>query len=116
MTGLVQIVIVSVMTCAGQLCQKQAAEYWRRPATSKNRRVAALAMLLAALTLMGLALLLWLDVLQYMPVSVAYPMLSLNFVLVTLGAYLFFREAITFRHCVGVGAIMLGIVLMGLNL
>ena len=37
-----------------------------------------------ALLCMGLALLLWLLVLQRLEVGVAYPMLSLNFVLVTM--------------------------------
>ncbi len=39
-----------------------------------------------ALACLGLAMVLWLLVLQNVPVGIAYPMLSLNFVWVTLAA------------------------------
>lgn len=57
-------------------------------------------------------MLLWLSVLQSIPVSVAYPMLSLNFVWVTLAAR-GSGEPVARRHWVGVGLIVVGIVVLG---
>ncbi|MBS0975576.1 EamA family transporter, partial [Serratia rubidaea] len=58
----------------------------------------------------------WLAVLQRLPLSQAYPMLSLNFVLVTLASHRVFKESITPRHWCGVVTIVAGIVLMSLPL
>lgn len=63
-----------------------------------------------------LGMLLWLRLLQQLPLSVAYPMLSFNFVLVTLAAQLFYGEKATLRHWLGVAAIMFGILLMSWHL
>ncbi|TCV98921.1 4-amino-4-deoxy-L-arabinose-phosphoundecaprenol flippase subunit ArnE [Biostraticola tofi] len=108
MTGYVLLVLVSLLTCAGQLCQKQAAESWRVwPGTKKVLRWLA-----AALVLLASAMVLWLAVLQRLPISIAYPLLSLNFVLITLCAKWFFGETTTWRHWAGVGTIISGILLM----
>ncbi|NDL63695.1 4-amino-4-deoxy-L-arabinose-phosphoundecaprenol flippase subunit ArnE [Acerihabitans arboris] len=115
MTGYLLILVVSVLTCAGQLCQKLAALRWRQFQARQNRRATTLGWLLAALILLALALALWLNVLQRLPLSLAYPVLSVNFVLVTLAAYGIFHEPITPRHWWGVASIMLGILLMSLN-
>jgi undecaprenyl phosphate-alpha-L-ara4N flippase subunit ArnE len=68
-----------------------------------------------ALVSMGLALLLWLMVLQRLEVGVAYPMLSLNFVLVTLVARYVLAEPTDGRHWLGVALIVTGVVVMGLS-
>lgn len=59
------------------------------------------------------AMLLWLAVLQNIPVGIAYPMLSLNFVWVTLAAWKIWREPVTTRHWLGVGLIITGIFILG---
>jgi undecaprenyl phosphate-alpha-L-ara4N flippase subunit ArnE len=66
-----------------------------------------------SLLLLGCAMLLWLFVLQTVPVSVAYPMLSLNFIFITLAARFIWHEPISLRHGVGVLLIMVGIILLG---
>lgn len=105
------LLLVSLFTCGGQLCQKQAVECWRilPPPT---RRAPALRWLLAACFALGVAMLLWLVVLQRLPLGVAYPMLSVNFVLVTLSAHFWFGERAGLRHWCGVVLIMVGIYLM----
>ncbi len=103
------VLVVSVLTCAGQLCQKQAAQI------GKGNVGRVLRWLALAVCLLGLAMLLWLRVLQQLPLSIAYPMLSLNFVLITLSARWIFKEQIDRRHWVGVGFIMLGIALMSVT-
>jgi undecaprenyl phosphate-alpha-L-ara4N flippase subunit ArnE len=54
-------------------------------------------------------------VLQRLPLSLAYPMLSLNFVMVTLAARWLFHEPTSARHWCGVASIMLGILLMSVH-
>jgi len=107
------VILVSLFTCVGQLCQKQAAQTWEQAA---DRRLSiTLRWLALAVIFLGLGMLIWLNVLQRLPLSVAYPMLSLNFVLVTLAARWLFNEPTTLRHWCGVFSIMLGILLMSLN-
>jgi undecaprenyl phosphate-alpha-L-ara4N flippase subunit ArnE len=52
-----------------------------------GRRRHILTWLGLALACLGLGMLFWLLVLQSIPVGIAYPMLSLNFVWVTLAAW-----------------------------
>lgn len=81
MIGVV-LVLASLLSVGGQLCQKQAT----RPLTAGGRRRHLMLWLGLALICMGAAMVLWLLVLQTLPVGIAYPMLSLNFVWVTLAA------------------------------
>lgn len=113
MIGYVLVLIVSVLTCAGQLCQKKAAQAGQLQVTGNFGSI--LRWMLVAIFFMGCGLLIWLRVLQLLPLSTAYPMLSINFVLITLSACWFFDEPIDRRHWLGVGFIMLGILLMGLS-
>ncbi|MFP1527264.1 4-amino-4-deoxy-L-arabinose-phosphoundecaprenol flippase subunit ArnE [Escherichia coli] len=76
------LVFASLLSVAGQLCQKQATCF---VAINKRRKHIVLWPGLA-LACLGLAMVLWLLVLQNVPVGIAYPMLSLNFVWVTLAA------------------------------
>ncbi|NMP28832.1 4-amino-4-deoxy-L-arabinose-phosphoundecaprenol flippase subunit ArnE [Rahnella sp. SAP-1] len=113
MIGYLLVVVVSVLTCAGQLCQKKAAQVGAIQVAGNLKFI--LRWMALAILLMGVGLLLWLRVLQLLPLSIAYPMLSMNFVLITFSAHWFFNETIDRRHWVGVAFIMLGILLMGLS-
>lgn len=114
MIAYILVILVSLLTCAGQLCQKQAALVWQQAAVDRRLNL-TLRWLAVAVLLLGLGLLVWLSVLQRLSLSLAYPMLSLNFVLVTLAARGLFNEPTTLRHWCGVASIMLGILLMSLN-
>lgn len=103
------ILLVSLLSCAGQLCQKQAAH---PPATGSATRHLLVWLGLSVL-LLGVAMLLWLRVLQSVPVGVAYPMLSLNFVFVALAARWLWHEPISLRHGLGIVLIMIGVALLG---
>ena len=103
------LVFASLLSCAGQLCRKQAT----RPSKSGRRGRHILGWLGLALLALGCSMLLWLSVLQSIPVSIAYPMLSLNFVWVTLAAKAFWREHVAAHHWLGVGFIIIGIVILG---
>lgn len=110
------LLLTSVLTSAGQLCQKQASGLWQRLDGRPERvRITALWLGLACAGL-GFGMLSWLFVLRVLPVSQAYPMLSLNFVVVALAARFCFGEVTTLRHWGGIAAIMLGVVLLGIRL
>ena len=99
------IVLASLLSCGGQLCQKQA--------TYKRSMRHLFGWLAFSAVLLGSALLLWLLVLQRIPVSVAYPMLSLNFIFITLAARFIWHERISLRHWLGVVLIITGISILG---
>lgn len=101
------LLFASLLSCIGQLCQKQAT----RPAASPYRHLVI--WLGLALLALGSSMLLWLGVLQSVPVSIAYPMLSLNFVWVTLAAWGIWHEPVTGRHWLGIGLIVVGIIILG---
>lgn len=105
------VAIVCLLTSLGQLCQKQAAECWRQLPLAQRQRV-TLGWLLLAVLLLGIGLLLWLIVLQHIPLGVAYPLLSINFVLVTLLAHYGFGERVDRHHWWGIALIVTGIYLM----
>ena len=100
------------LTCLGQIAQKFAVERWRIAPCSAMAKLTT-PWLWAALLCLGLGLLLWLLVLQHLEVGVAYPMLSLNFVLITLVARFIFKEQVDARHWLGVGVVMAGVLLLG---
>ena len=109
---LVLLLMACVLTCAGQIAQKYAVEGWRGGDAGIAAKLRSPWLWLALLCL-GLGLLVWLLVLQRLEVGVAYPMLSLNFVLITLVARYLFKEPIDLRHWCGVGLVIAGVVLLG---
>lgn len=59
--------------------------------------------------LYGLATILWLKVLSFLPLSIAYPIQSLAYVLGMIAAYYVFGEAITVSKIVGSILIIIGV-------
>ncbi|MQG94679.1 4-amino-4-deoxy-L-arabinose-phosphoundecaprenol flippase subunit ArnE [Pseudomonas sp. MN1F] len=101
-----------LLTCLGQVAQKFAVEGWRGqqgPWADKLRSP----WLWLALLALGSGLLVWLLVLQRMEVGIAYPMLSLNFVVITLIARFGFHEPVDRRHWLGVALVIAGVALLG---
>ncbi|AWH89114.1 4-amino-4-deoxy-L-arabinose-phosphoundecaprenol flippase subunit ArnE [Limnobaculum parvum] len=109
------LLMVCVLTCCGQLCQKMAVDRWQTLPES-SRLSATLYWLLSGLVLLGLAMLIWLRVLQMLPLSVAYSTISFNFVMVTLCARYIFHEPTDKQHWIGIGLIIIGIFLMSCSL
>lgn len=105
------ILFSCLLSCTGQLCQKQAV--CGKPHGSPRRHL--LHWLALASFCLGGALLLWLLVLRTLPVSVAYPMLSLNYVLVLLASRFIWHERLTRRHLLGIPLIIAGIFLLGVS-
>jgi len=101
---LLLIILVSLLSCSAQLCQKQATQ-----AISRRTRLGWIGV---SVLLLGVAMLLWLRVLQQVPVSQAYPMLSLNFIFVALAGRLLWRERLTPRQITGTMLVVTGVALM----
>ncbi|MGG2140887.1 4-amino-4-deoxy-L-arabinose-phosphoundecaprenol flippase subunit ArnE [Symbiopectobacterium sp. RP] len=107
MSAWLGVLLVSMLSCMGQMCQKQAAGAVHPAYVARWLSV--------ALLLLALALLLWLVVLQQLPVGIAYPMLSLNLVWITLAARWIWQEPIGWRHSLGILFIISGVVLLGVT-
>ncbi|WP_158301923.1 EamA family transporter [Paenibacillus mesophilus] len=65
---------------------------------------------LAGLFSYALSSLFWLLTLKQMNISVAYPMVSLGYVVVAFAGYYLFSETITAGKWVGIGFVLLGVV------
>lgn len=107
---LILLLLTVISSTLSQLCQKQAsliaaATPWQL----------SFWLLLAGCGWV-VAFILWVTVLRNTPLALAYPLLSLNLVLVTVAARVIWREAISCRQCWGMGCIMLGISLLGSSL
>ena len=57
----------------------------------------------------GISLIVWILGLSRVPVSVAYPMLSLGYVVNAIAAHYLFGEAVTVTRWLGIGFIVLGV-------
>jgi multidrug transporter EmrE-like cation transporter len=60
----------------------------------------------------GVSVILWLGALSRLPVSVAYPMLSLGYVVNAVAAAVLFGEAVTVTKLAGIGLIGLGVIVL----
>ena len=65
--------------------------------------------ILAGLTCYVVSVVVWIMGLSRVPVSVAYPMLSLGYVINAVLAYYLFGEAVTVTKWLGIGLIILGV-------
>ena len=59
-----------------------------------------------------LSVILWMIVLSKVNVSLAYPFLSIGYIITTVLAYLFFNEPITFQKVVGIIIICIGVFIL----
>lgn len=107
------LLIVSFLTCIGQVCQKQAVVSWQSESSTKARKT--IFWLFVAIAMLGFGMLFWLRLLQILPLSIAYPMLSINFIVVTLIGQFVYKEPVNIKHWIGIASIMVGIVLMSIQ-
>jgi len=57
----------------------------------------------------GISLIVWIMALSRVEVSVAYPMLSVGYVLNAIAAWYFFGEAVSATRLIGIGVIIIGV-------
>lgn len=60
----------------------------------------------------GISLFTWIATLSRLPVSVAYPLVSIGYVVNALAAWWLFGESLTVQKLIGVGFIIIGVVLV----
>lgn len=63
----------------------------------------------------GLGAVFWLAVLSRAPLSLAYPILALSYLVVVVEAWLFLRERVTWQRMAGVLVIVVGVAVVGLS-
>jgi multidrug transporter EmrE-like cation transporter len=72
-------------------------------------RIAGQPHILAGLLCYVVSVAVWIMALSRVEVSVAYPMLSIGYVVNAAAAYFLFGEAVTFQRLLGIGVIFIGV-------
>lgn len=101
------VLLIAVGQILFKLSANRAAEAVGRPLVEQWLS----APLVAALTIYGIATILWVWVLQHVPLGIAYPVFALAFFVVPVMAYFFLGEPLSIRQFVGGFLIIIGIVI-----
>lgn len=72
-------------------------------------KLAANPAILGGMTCYAVSLIVWIMALSRVPVSIAYPMLSIGYLLNALAAWAWFGEALGAQKLLGIGFIILGV-------
>jgi len=68
--------------------------------------------IMAGMVCYGVSLVIWIMGLSRVDVTIAYPMLSIGYVINALGAYWLLGEAISMQRLIAIGVILVGVVLL----
>jgi drug/metabolite transporter (DMT)-like permease len=68
--------------------------------------------IMSGLCLYGISVLTWIAGLSRVDVSIAYPLLSLGYVVNAFAAYFLFGEMITWQRALGIGIILIGVYIL----
>lgn len=68
--------------------------------------------IMAGLVCYGISVVVWILGLSRVDVSIAYPMLSLGYILNALGAWYFLGESVSAQRLIAIGVIMIGVILL----
>lgn len=68
--------------------------------------------IIAGLACYGVSVVVWIMALSRVPVSVAYPMLSVGYIVNAFAAWMLFGESLGAQKLVGIGFIMIGVYLV----
>jgi drug/metabolite transporter (DMT)-like permease len=110
----VQILVVVSLIAIGQLLFQKSAS--GTPPLSTLVGMTSLItspVFILALAIYGVATLLWVAVLQQVPLSRAYPFNALSFIFVPVAAIVFFGEVATLRLFVGLALVVVGLLVIG---
>ena len=69
----------------------------------------------AAVSFFAIATFSWVKILTQMKISVAYPILSISYILTAIGAYYIFQERLSLLNMVGIFLIMVGVSLISIR-
>jgi drug/metabolite transporter (DMT)-like permease len=107
------IICVSIMVL-GQVIFKQVAINFNKVGILFGWSVVGLGCV--GIFLYGLSTILWINVLQSVPLSKAYPFFALGFVLVPFAGVILFGETIVISQYIGISLIVAGLVCIGVGL
>lgn len=79
-------------------------------------RIFSTPLILFALSLYALSLVFWLFVLSRLPLSLAYPLLAIAYIINPLFAYIILHETISLYHCLGILIICFGVLIIAHSL
>lgn len=75
-------------------------------------RIASSPPILAGLACYGVSVVVWILALSRVPVSIAYPMLSVGYIVNAFAAWMLFGESLGAQKLVGIGFIVVGVYLV----
>ena len=107
---IISLLLFTIMMSAGQLLFKRGAMVSVAPTSLGSFLwVIANIYVVAGLCLYASATLLWLRLLQHIPLTMAYPFVALAFVIVPVAASVFLDESVTRGYWIGISLIVLGV-------
>ena len=112
------IILLSVfLNAAAQLFLKKGSEVLNEPNIYENifllfTKVLFNSSIVAGLTCYAISILLWIYALSKVDVSIAYPMISIGFILNAIAAWYLFGEPFGFIKLIGIFFIIIGVFLM----
>ena len=117
---LLAILLTSIVLGAtGQLMLRHAARVLTAPSQVGLGRwllsVFTSPTILAAFVLFAVSALLWIAALRETPLTVAYPMVALSYIIIFVGSYFLFAEPITFTKLIGAALVVAGIIVIHLG-
>jgi multidrug transporter EmrE-like cation transporter len=104
-----------LLNAAGQLLLKAGTnavghfEFTAENAVPVGMRLALEPHIVAGIACYVVSVVVWILALSRVPVSIAYPMLSIGYVVNAIAAHYLFGEAVTATRLVGIGVIVLGV-------
>ncbi|MGY5451004.1 EamA family transporter [Agarivorans sp. MS3-6] len=109
------LLVIASISCSSlsQYWQKRAALLFTAEPNLSTRQKLLCKPLLLGIIFLGLGAVFWLGVLSQWDVSVAYPLLSSNFVIMLLVSKWVFNEDVSRRQWLGVAFIVLGVAILG---
>ncbi len=75
-------------------------------------KLATQAPIIGGLACYGISVVVWIMALSRVPVSVAYPMLSIGYIVNAFAAYWLFGESLNAQKLIGIGVIVIGVYLV----
>ena len=107
---IIYVLVTILLTSVSQILQKQAAIELNR--ANESKPLLSNISFVCSGFFLGASLITWLLVLKHVDVSVAYPLLSLNYIVVLVMAKFFFGDKISNKHWIGVGCIIAGVTII----
>jgi drug/metabolite transporter (DMT)-like permease len=114
--GIIMVLVASAMMAFASLMLKQGISniggFGEGNIISEIFKLLLQPVFVVGVLLYGGGTLLWMRVISTEPLSVGYPILvSFSFIIVALGAVLFFKETFTLTKLLGMGIILIGVVI-----